>query len=80
MNRDPRFALSQELEAKQPLLNQLRALAIEDPHFLTALIEGGTDLLELMAAIDASIIGDEIIADGAKAIAVAAPLDAVPLG
>jgi hypothetical protein len=29
MNRDPRFALSQELEAKQTLLDQLRALAIQ---------------------------------------------------
>ena len=27
MNRDPRFALSQEVEAKQTLLDQLRALA-----------------------------------------------------
>jgi hypothetical protein len=27
MNRDPRIALSQELEAKQTLLDQLRALA-----------------------------------------------------
>ena len=26
MNRDPRFALSQEVEAKQTLLDQLRAL------------------------------------------------------
>jgi hypothetical protein len=40
MNRDPRFALSQELEAKQTLLDQLRALAAEDPDFLTDLIEG----------------------------------------
>jgi Siphovirus Gp157 len=67
MNRDPRFALSQELKAKQTLLDQLRALAVEDPDFLTDLIEGETDLLELMAAIDASIIDDEIIADGARA-------------
>ena len=29
MNRDPRFALGQELEAKQSLLDQLRALAPE---------------------------------------------------
>jgi hypothetical protein len=67
MNRDPRFAFSQELKAKQTLLDQLRALAVEDPDFLTDLIEGETDLLELMAAIDASIIDDEIIADGARA-------------
>ena len=30
MNRDPRFALSQELVAKQTLLDQLRALAADD--------------------------------------------------
>jgi hypothetical protein len=66
MNRDPRFALSQELEAKQTLLDQLRALAVEDPDFLTDLIEGGTNLLELMAALDASIVDDEILVDGAK--------------
>jgi hypothetical protein len=35
MNRDPRFALSQEMEAKQTLLDQLRALATEDPDFFT---------------------------------------------
>jgi hypothetical protein len=45
MNRDPRFALSQELEAKQTLLDQLRALVAEDPDFLTDLIEGDTDSL-----------------------------------
>ncbi|HEY8033907.1 MAG TPA: siphovirus Gp157 family protein [Methylocella sp.] len=66
MNRDPRFALSQELEAKQTLLDQLRALAVEDPDFLTDLIEGETDLLELIAALDASIVDDEILVDGAK--------------
>jgi hypothetical protein len=39
MNRDPRIALSQELEAKQTLLNQLRALAVEDPDFFTVIID-----------------------------------------
>jgi hypothetical protein len=38
MNRDPRFALSQEVEAKQTLLDQLRALA-DDPDFFTDLTE-----------------------------------------
>ena len=42
MNRDPRIALSQELEAKQTLLDQLRALAAEDPDFLTHLLEDET--------------------------------------
>jgi hypothetical protein len=60
MTRDPRFALSQELEAKQTLLDQLRALAVEDPDFLTDLIEGETNLLELIAALDASIVADKL--------------------
>jgi Siphovirus Gp157 len=67
MTRDPRFALSQELEAKQTLLDQLHALAVEDPEFFTDLIEGETSLLELIATLDASIIDDEILVDGAKA-------------
>jgi hypothetical protein len=67
MNRDPRFALSQELEAKQTLLDQLRALATEEPDFLTDLLEGETNLLELIAALDASIVDDETLIDGAKA-------------
>jgi len=45
MNRDPRFALRQELEAKQTLLDQLRALAAEDPDFFTDLIESERNLL-----------------------------------
>jgi RecT family len=64
MNRDPRFALSQVLEAKQPLLDQLRARATDDPDFFTDLIEGETNLLELI--VDASIVDDEILADGVK--------------
>ena len=42
MNRDQRFALGQELEAKQTLLDQLRALAAQDRDFLTDLLEGET--------------------------------------
>jgi hypothetical protein len=67
MTRDPRYALSQELEAKQTLLDQLRALAADDPDFFTDLLEGETNLLELIAALDASIIDDETLVDGAKA-------------
>ena len=67
MNRDPRWALSQELEAKQTLLDQFRALATDDPDFLTDLLEGETNLLELIAALDASIADDEILLEGAKA-------------
>jgi hypothetical protein len=66
MNRDPRFALSQELEAKQTLLDQLHALATDDPDFLTDVLEGETNLLELIAALDASIIDDETLVDGAN--------------
>jgi hypothetical protein len=66
MTRDPRFALNQELEAKQTLLDQLRALTADDPDFFTDLIEGETNLLELVAALDASIVDDEILVDGAK--------------
>jgi hypothetical protein len=67
MTRDPRFALSQELEAKQTLLDQLRALTADDPDFFIDVLEGETNLLELIAALDASIIDDEILVDGAKA-------------
>jgi Siphovirus Gp157 len=67
MTRDPRFALSQELEAKQTLLDQLRALTADDPDFFTDVLEGETNLLELIAALDASIVDDEILVDGAKA-------------
>jgi hypothetical protein len=67
MTRDPRYSLSQELEAKQTLLDQLRALAADDPDFFTDLIEGETNLLELIAALDASIVDDEILVEGAKA-------------
>jgi hypothetical protein len=67
MTRDQRFALSQELEAKQTLLDQLRALTADNPDFFTDVIEGETNLLELIAALDASIVDDEILADGAKA-------------
>jgi hypothetical protein len=67
MNRDPHWALSQELKAKQTLLDQLRALAAEDANILTDLLEGETNLLELIAALDALIVDDEILIDGAKA-------------
>jgi len=66
MARDPRFALSQELEAKQTLLDQLRALTADDPDFFIDVIEGETNFLELIAALDASIVDDEILVDGAK--------------
>jgi hypothetical protein len=67
MNRDPSFALTQECEAKQTLLDQLRALTTNDPDFFTDILEGETNLLELIAALDASIVDDEILVDGAKA-------------
>jgi hypothetical protein len=66
MNRDPRFALSQEPEAKQTLLDQLRALTADDPDFFIGIIEGETNLLELIAALGATIVDEEILVDGAK--------------
>ncbi|MBA3727334.1 MAG: hypothetical protein H0W86_13110 [Armatimonadetes bacterium] len=68
MSRDPRFALNQELEAKQTLLDQLRALATDDPDFFSDLIEGETNPHELIAALDASIVDDETLVDGVKAV------------
>jgi Siphovirus Gp157/Dodecin len=67
MNRYPRVALSQELEAKQTLLDQLRALATDDPDFFIDIIESETNLLELIAILDASIVDDDILVDGSKA-------------
>jgi len=52
MTRDPRCALGQELVAKQILLDQLRALAMDDPDFFLDIIEGETNLLELIGALD----------------------------
>jgi hypothetical protein len=46
--------------------DQIRALAAEDPDFLTDLLEGATNLLELIAALDASILDDETLAEGVK--------------
>ncbi len=66
MNHDPRFALSQELQAKQTLVDQIRALAADDADFFCDLIEGETNLIELIGALDASILDDEILVDGVK--------------
>jgi hypothetical protein len=66
MNRDPRFALNQELEAKQTLIDQAQALAADDPDFFIDIIEGETSLLELIARLDASILDDETLVDGVK--------------
>jgi len=41
------------------LLDQVRALATDDPDFFL-------DLLELIAALDASIVDDETLVNGAK--------------
>jgi Siphovirus Gp157 len=68
MNRDPRFALSQELQAKQTLIDQARALTADDPDFFVDIIEGETSLLELIGALDASIVDDEILVDGSKVV------------
>ncbi len=60
MTRDPRFALSQELEAKQTLLDQLRALAADDLDFLSDIIEGETDLLWARVPADAFGVKQEL--------------------
>jgi hypothetical protein len=54
INRDPRFAARPGAggQANSP---QLRVLAAEDPDFLADLIEGKTNLFELIAILDASI-------------------------
>ena len=64
---EPALRAKPELEAAQTLLDQLRALAADDPDFFTDVLEGETNLLELILALDASIVDDEILVDGAKA-------------
>jgi hypothetical protein len=65
---EPRPALCAQpgTGGKQTLLDQLHALATDDPDFLTDVLEGETNLLELIAALDASIIDDETLVDGAN--------------
>lgn len=67
MNCNPAFALQQELIAKQNLLDQIRSLAETDPGFALDVVEGETSLLELIRAVDATILEDEFIVAGAKA-------------
>ncbi len=59
-------ALHQEVQAKQILIEQLRALADHDPDVLADLFEGETNLIDLIAAVDASILEDEILVEGTK--------------
>jgi hypothetical protein len=66
MIRDPRAALAHELTARQVLLDQLRTLAADDPEFFLDLVEGETPILELLAALDASLAEDERLAEGVK--------------
>lgn len=66
MNQDARFALSRELSAQQVLIEQLREIAADDPDFLGDLLEGETGIIELVGKLDASIVDDEILAEGAK--------------
>lgn len=69
MNQDARFALSRELSAQQVLIEQLREIAADDPDFFGDLLEGETGIIELIGKLDASIIDDEILAEGAKVAA-----------
>ncbi|GLI94675.1 siphovirus Gp157 family protein [Methylocystis echinoides] len=66
MNVDPRFALQQELVAQQNLLEQIRSLAETDPDFAADIIEGQTNLVELISAVDATILDDEVLLEGVK--------------
>jgi hypothetical protein len=63
----PSFALQQELVAQHNLLQQIRSLAETDPDFAVDIVEGETRLLELISAVDATILEDEILISGAKA-------------
>jgi hypothetical protein len=67
MNCNPAFALQQELVARENLLAQIRSLAEEDADFALDVVEGQTTLLELISAVDATILEDEFIIAGAKA-------------
>ena len=69
MNQDARFALSRELSAQQVLIEQLRQIAADDPDFLGDLLEGETSVIELVGKPDASIVDDEVLAEGAKVAA-----------
>jgi hypothetical protein len=60
MNRDPRYVLSQE--AKQSLLDQLRALTADNP------ISSPTSLKARPISLNASIVYDETLVDGAEAV------------
>lgn len=66
MNRDPRFALAQELVAQRNLLAQIRSIAETDQDFFIDTLEGETNLIDLINALDASILEDELLIDGAK--------------
>ncbi len=66
MKHDPLISLSRELEAKSTLIDQIRALTADDADFFVDVIEGQTNLIELIGALDASIVDDEILVDGAK--------------
>jgi hypothetical protein len=57
------------LSAKQVLIEQLRQIAADDPDFLGDLVEGETSLIELIGKLDASIIDDEVLVEGAKTAA-----------
>ncbi len=69
MNTDARFALSRELSAKQVLIEQLRQIAADDPSSSATSVEGETTIIELIGKLDASIVDDEVLVEGAKAAA-----------
>lgn len=66
MHTDPSRALTRELQAKAILVEQIRTITADDPEFFQDLVEGETNLIELIGFLDASIVDDDIIVEGAK--------------
>ena len=64
---DPVRNLAMELETSQVLLANLKDVAAGDDDFLTDLVEGETDLFEIIAKIDESELDDQIMIDGITA-------------
>lgn len=64
---DPRFALNRELEARRVLLEQIKTIAADDADFFIDLVEGETNLIELLGDLDASIGEDAAMVEGVKA-------------
>lgn len=60
------YALSKQIEAAKILRDQIADIAAGDPEFVRDVIEGETDLHECIAALIASIVEDERLAQSIK--------------